>query len=140
MKTKQNIVVLVAFLGIANLCCAQYAKLSPDFGARGPEEPVNVIVQYKNAPEQHHIDGVIRRGGRHLRTLGAVKGAVYSVAAKTLADLANDPDVKYVSPDRPVKASSITWPNLSTTLTQDFKVRSCSIKLTNHASSMRRTS
>ena len=115
MKTKQNIVVLVAFQ-LASLCYAQHTKLSSDLEGRDPEGLVNVIVQYKQVPEQRHIDAVIRRGGRHLGTLGAVKAAVYSVAGKALADLANDPDVKYISPDRPLKAAS-------SQLQSDFKLQ-----------------
>jgi len=91
--------------------------------SRDPEALVNVIVQYKQSPQERHIDAVLRRGGKHLRTLNVVKGAVYSIAAKELADLANDPDVAYISPDRPIKASSISWPNMSTNLSQDYKLQ-----------------
>src|SRR5271155_4269358 len=77
-------------------------KLSADLEGRDPESAVKVIVQYRQTPQQRHFDEVASRGGRHLATFGMVKGAVYSVAAKALAELAKDPDVVFISPDRPV--------------------------------------
>src|SRR5579863_2380220 len=104
---KQTIAILAVLVGAATLSYgAQHnPKLSADLEGRDPETPVNVIIQYKQTPGQRHIDAVVRRGGRHLATLGVVNGAVYVVPAKALAELANDPDVAHISPDRPVKAS-----------------------------------
>src|SRR5580658_5270237 len=106
MMTKRKIAVLSALLGAASLCYGQHSKVSPDLESRDPEAPVNVIIQYKQTPRQSHIDAVVSKGGRHLRTLDVVHGAVFSVPAKALADLASDPDVKYISPDRAVRATS----------------------------------
>src|ERR1700730_13338085 len=97
--------IWVTLLGAASLCFAQHPKLSPDLAGHDPEALVNVIIQYKAAPEQRHIDAVVRKGGRHRGTLGLVNGAVYSVATKSLADLADDPDVAHISLDHPVKAA-----------------------------------
>src|SRR5271170_7599111 len=101
----RKIVVLAAILTAATLCYGQHPKLSPDLEGRDPEARVDVIVQYKQPLRQSHIEAVLRRGGQHLRTLKVVNGAVYSIPRKALADLENDPDVKYISPDRTVKAS-----------------------------------
>src|SRR5271170_5798554 len=118
MMTKKQTVVLLAFLGAASLCYGQHSKLSPDLEGRDPEAPVNVIIQYKQTPQQSHIDAVVSKGGRHLRTLDVVHGAVFSVPAKALAGLASDPDVKYISPDRTVKATSA-----SSQLPSDYKLQ-----------------
>src|SRR5579862_5882237 len=117
--TKQNFVVLMASLGIASLGFGQRLKLSPDFDGRDPQAQVKVIIQYKQAPTQSHIDAVVRRGGRHLGTLGVVNGAVYSVAAQALPELANDPDVAYISPDHQVKATSSQY----SPLPSDYKLQ-----------------
>jgi serine protease AprX len=122
MTTRKHIVVLAVLLGAASLCHGQHPKLSPDLEGRDPEALVNVIIQYKTPPQQRHIDSVARRGGRHLRTLSVVNGAVYSIAAKELADLANDPDVKYISRDRAVNASSISS-NGPNQLASDYKLQ-----------------
>ena len=114
--TKKQMAVLVALLGAASLCFGQRLKLSPDLAGRDPEALVNVIIQYNQAPQQRHVDAVVHKGGRHLRTFGVVHGAVYSIPAKALAELANDPDVKYISPDRTVKAA---WNQL----TPDYKLQ-----------------
>src|SRR5271154_801109 len=118
MMTKQQIAAIVpTLLAAASLCFGQYAKLAPDLEGRDPEASVNVIVRYNRPVQQSHIDAILRRGGRHLRTLGVGNGAVYSVTAKSLAELANDPDVAYISPDRAVKATS------SSQLQSDYKLQ-----------------
>ena len=117
--TKQNFVVLVVFLAAASLCFGQRRRVSPDLAARDPQAVVNVIIRYKQPPQSRHVDAVVRRGGRHLGTLGLVNGAVYSVPANALAELANDPDVAYISPDRPVKATL----SASTQLPLDYKLQ-----------------
>ncbi len=119
MTTRQKIGALAALFGTASLCFGQHRKLSTDFEGRDPETPVNVIIQYKHTPQQGHIDAVLRRGGRHLRTLGLLNGEVYSVAPKALADLANEPDVAYISPDRTVTGLSNQWSQLA----PDFKLQ-----------------
>lgn len=119
MTTRQQIGILAALFGAASLCFGQHRKLSTDFEGRDPEAPVNVIIQYKHPPQQSHIQAVLSRGGRHVRTLGVVNGEVYSVAPKALADLANDPDVAYISPDRTVSGLS----NQMSPLTPDFKLQ-----------------
>ncbi len=117
--TKKQMAGLAALLGAASLCFGQRLKLSPDLERQDPEALVNVIIQYKQSPQQRHVDAVVGKGGRHLGMLQAVRGAVYSVAAKHLAELANDPDVKYISPDRPLRATSSSTSQLS----PDYKLQ-----------------
>ena len=100
---KRNFVVLVASLGAASFCFG-HSKISPDLEGQDPEAPVQVIIQYQQPPQSRQIDAVVRKGGRHRGMLNVVNGAVYSVKAKALADLANDPEVKYISVDRALKA------------------------------------
>jgi len=56
-------------------------------------------------PTEEHHQKVRDRGGRHKATLDLIKGGVYSVPAGSLEDLADDPDVAYITPDRQVHGS-----------------------------------
>jgi serine protease AprX len=124
MIKRQIVVILPCLVAAASLCHGQQRKLSRDLEGRDPEALVNVIVQYKNAPRQQDVDAVVHRGGRHLRMLNVVHGAVYSIAAKDLADLANDPAVKYISPDRAIAASSNSSNGLpANQLQPDYKLQ-----------------
>src|SRR5580704_42699 len=97
---KRTLSLTIATVLVTTLAYGQHhPKLSADLEGRDPETSINVIIQYRHAPEQRNIDSVVTRGGRHLGTLGLVNGAVFSVAAKTLVDLANDPEVELISPD-----------------------------------------
>src|SRR5437868_6932913 len=67
---------------------------------------VQVIVQFKQSPTQRHIQKMTNLGGRHLQKLQAVRGRVYNLPLSALAKLANDPDVAYISPNRPVSGAN----------------------------------
>ena len=86
----------------ASLAFAGSPKVSKDLEGRNPSERVNVIVQFKQAPTARHHQKVFNRGGKLRQELGLVKSGAYSLPASALDDLANDPDVAYISPDRPV--------------------------------------
>jgi serine protease AprX len=57
---------------------------------------VDVIVQYRNNASH---ETVVRHGRRLQQDLRVVHGGYFRVSAARLNDLANDPDVEYVSPD-----------------------------------------
>ena len=48
---------------------------------------------------------MLSRGGTLKQELGQFKGAAYKVPASALADLAADPEVVYISPDRPLHSA-----------------------------------
>src|SRR5437016_4075370 len=84
-----------------------HPKIAPDLQEAFPEDKVDVIVQYKsNAFEQ--IAGAAR--ARHARIrelqdkgpLRSIHSEVLTVRAVDLALIADDPDVEFISPDRPV--------------------------------------
>src|ERR1017187_6692186 len=80
-------------------------KVSRDLAALPPDQQVTVIVRYTHQPEARHHLNIARRGGRVQRNLELVNSVVYTLPASALADLENDPDVEYVSPDRPLAAT-----------------------------------
>jgi len=64
---------------------------------------VDVIVQFTAPPTADQHRKVAARGGIFKADLSGIKAAVYSLPSSAVADLAQDSDVVYISPDRPVK-------------------------------------
>ena len=66
---------------------------------------VDVIIQFNQTPTPAHHQKVQNNGGVLKTKLDFIKGAHYSVPVEALDALADDPDVAYISPNRPVKGS-----------------------------------
>ena len=81
------------------------AKLANELLTGNLQGSVEIIVQWKVTPTNEHDQKVIRRGGALNRHLNLIKAGSYSIPATALADLANEPDVAYITPDRPVKGA-----------------------------------
>jgi serine protease AprX len=109
----------VRFCGVLALACsaawAQSSKLSPDLAALNPRSSAKVIVQWKTAPTvaanqnvaANH--GLLNLGGLVgsllslvVNTLTSINATVLTVPVSSLSALASDPNVLYVSLDRPV--------------------------------------
>ena len=68
-----------------------------------PASKVDVIVQFAKQPTRANHQRILDRGGEFKRDLSIIKARHYSVPASALADLASDPDVVSISPDRAVR-------------------------------------
>lgn len=79
-------------------------KLSSELSAVDPTANVDVIIQYKVSPTARHFDRVHSLGGFDKKRFKHIPGAAFTVPASALQDLANDPDVAYISLDRKVKS------------------------------------
>jgi serine protease AprX len=90
----------------SNLLFAQRGKVSKDLRQAPAGRWVHVIVQYRVPPTQTHFSRVVAKGGSLEENLPIVKGGAFTVKAGSLAALANEPDVAYVSPDRTVTATA----------------------------------
>lgn len=105
---------LVVALLAAAPAWAGHRKLSPELNdklaslstsppvstATGPQ--VDVIIQYRpGAKLSDGIQRVITAGGTHRSRLDVINGSLFHVPASLLPTLANDPDIVYISPDRP---------------------------------------
>src|SRR5579864_6367715 len=88
------------WLAAASVAAAQHPKLSHELSALEADGPVDVIVQYKTTPTEANHLRMIAKGATHQRNLGVIKGAVYRISGRAAAQLADDPDVVYVAPDR----------------------------------------
>src|SRR5262245_40981542 len=63
---------------------------------------VDVIIQFKPGTKlPDGISKVTSAGGHHKTHLDIINGGVFRVPASLLPALAEDPDVTYISPDRP---------------------------------------
>jgi serine protease AprX len=103
------LLALIALLA-AGMCLADgnKHKLSKDLGAlRGGHNgaTVDVIIQFNQTPTAAHHRKVQNRGGVLKTKLDVIKGAHYTVPTEALEGLANDPDVVFISPNRPVNGA-----------------------------------
>src|SRR5712691_4335183 len=96
------ITLLAAALSFAD---GKKHKLSNDLDAlKGGHNgaTVDVIIQFNQTPTAAHHQKVQGKGGVLKTKLDFIKAAHYSVPAESLDALADDPDVAYISPDRPL--------------------------------------
>ena len=75
-------------------------------GVDDPNATVDVIVQYKHKPGDTQFSRIRNRNGIIRNHLDVVNGAALTVPVSELSDLDSDPDVAYVSPDRPVRGEA----------------------------------
>jgi len=101
-----TLLALCATIFSAGMAFATPQKISSDLKAKTAADQVDVIVQFTQVPTAAHHEKILSRGGTVKRELGQFKGAAYSMPASALADLAADPDVVYISPDRPLNGAS----------------------------------
>jgi serine protease AprX len=98
--------VLIAILSMAGLVSGQSKKISPDLQAANPNSNVDVIVQYYNSPNSRELSVANSLGannGKHLGLVGAYKWTMQPGNVQNL--ISQDPNIKYVSPDRPLKGA-----------------------------------
>lgn len=83
---------------------ARVGKFSADLEQRAgnSNEMVTVIVQYKNLPASSSFQ-TMQRGGAVIRSRHeSIRAVTMHVPASMLSDLANDANVAYITPDRPI--------------------------------------
>src|ERR1700684_1141071 len=88
--------------------CVSFAgpnKMSPDLGLTASGN-IDVIIQFNHVPNSNDHRLVSRHGGTLKHGLGNFHGAVYTISAGQLAELASDSNIKYVSPNRAIKGTS----------------------------------
>src|SRR5689334_18953566 len=83
---------------------AKSAKISFDTPMR-KVGVVEVIVQFKHAPNATHADKILSRGGVLKSDLSLVNALHVSMPTNRLRELADDPEVSYISPDRQLQSS-----------------------------------
>src|SRR5260370_10898692 len=106
----RSLLLMCAFIFSVSVISAQTHRMSRDLEARVDSGNVDVIVQFNHEPADSDHQRVLSHGGQLKRQLGHFRGAVYSVTAARLAELASDPNVAYVSPDRPITGAGANSP------------------------------
>src|SRR6266700_7558759 len=100
---------LLCLILCTTMAFAKSPKISKDLQDKPGGQSIDVIVQYKVQPGKSHFDRVTSRGGTLKKDLrGVIHGAAFSVKSDSLDDLASDPDVTYISPDRALGSTSTT--------------------------------
>src|SRR4051812_29338237 len=98
-----------SFLGLilAGFCFAGNAvdKLSKDLKVSSASTSVDVIVQFRNGGTETELNKVRQKGGIQKKNFRNLKAASFSLPASELASLATDPDVEFISKDRPVASA-----------------------------------
>jgi hypothetical protein len=90
----------------ASYATGQHGKLAPDLPNSNDTGRIEVIVQYRFTPSVEHHGRIERRGGQFDRDLPSIQASVYAIPAHAAASIAEDPDVVYISPDRPGTSSA----------------------------------
>src|SRR5215467_6672005 len=99
---KTLFILSVIAVSVANSLPA-HPKVASDLGNVAASGAVDVIVQFIATPTERHHQKVKDKGGQLKADLsGTIKGAHYTLPARAVEDLANDPEVVYVSPNREV--------------------------------------
>ena len=84
------------------------AKFSGDLQQRaaGSNNMVTVIVQYRQMPTESHLKSMQDGGATIKSRLHTIRAVTMRVPASMLAVLASNPNVAYVTPDRPVSLTA----------------------------------
>ena len=83
-------------------------KIAAELRNKAPDETVDVIVQYRQPLSDAQHQRMLYRGAHLKRNLEIIQAAHYSLSAKQLAAISEDPDVEFISPDHPVSATAYT--------------------------------
>jgi serine protease AprX len=81
-------------------------RISKDLQNQSSAQWVKVIVQYRVRPSQAQLGRMIVRGATLQLSLPLINGGVFTVPSNSLAALAKDSDVAYISLDRTVWATA----------------------------------
>jgi serine protease AprX len=91
--------ILSVFIS-ATLAFAAHPKISHDMDNLDPGSTAEVIVQFTQSPAAAQHKKVTDRGGAYRATLAVARAGFYTIPVSALNDLANDPEVVYISPNR----------------------------------------
>ncbi len=103
---------LVFCLGLATLTLSgahaaapgKFAKISRDSVTALPSDRMPVIIQYKNDPGPREEFVVSRLGGTVHASMHSIHAHAASLTRSAIEELASDPNVRYISPDRKLAA------------------------------------
>src|SRR5436309_1003180 len=92
--------------GKSNIAHFKFAK---DLNYGHSNGLVDVIVQYRQTPTSAHYSRMASRGASVKSRLHSIHAAAFRIPASAIPLLEKDPDVLYVTPDRPLQLSSVAY-------------------------------
>ena len=98
----RNLLRIAILLLTTSVAFAQTPKLGRDLEGISPTGTVDVIIQYDHFPTQGDHQKVFHQGGVLKGQYRNVRSALYTVPASALAQLAKNPQVTFISPNRKV--------------------------------------
>jgi serine protease AprX len=101
---KRNLLGL-ALLLVATSSLAQVATLAPELVGRKDNDSADVIIRFSTPPSTAHLAKITSRGGTVLDDFSFIKALHAKLPASRLADLAQDGEVAYVSPNRSMRGA-----------------------------------
>jgi len=107
---------LTSLLLVSTVVFAKHPKMARDLDQVDGSSTVDVIVRFHQPPGVAQHQKVRDRGGVYKAALPLVKGALYAIPAVRLEELADDPEVVCISPDRRVTSFTSILP-------QDYKLQ-----------------
>lgn len=98
------LIVATSVLLAVPALAAKKAKVSKDLAGVADEETVDVIIQFtKNGKSLDTKAAKARAKGLEKARHEIINGGAYTLKGKDVADLSDDDDIAYISPDRPVQ-------------------------------------
>lgn len=82
-------------------------KFSSEIQSLSPGQPARVIVQFNTSDVATHKLLIEGHGGHHHRGFASSKSSLGTLTRDQLTSLANDPAVRYISPDRPLQSTAV---------------------------------
>ena len=100
----RNLLKIAVLFLTASFAFGQNPKLGQDLNGINLNSNVDVIIQYTHVPTAVDHQWVRGQGGVLKRRYGKVRAGFYTVPASALPQLANNPNVTFITPDRTVGA------------------------------------
>src|SRR6266568_1555832 len=98
--------LLGAVLLTTSLAFGQSSKISRDLANLPSSKVVNAVIQYYTQPTSTDINAAKSAGATNGKALGLVKGYKWTISQGSVQSLlSKDPNIKYVSLDRPLKGA-----------------------------------
>ena len=87
-------------LVIAAATFAAHPKIARDLDDTKSGANVDVIIQYKSSASAKAVESIKGKGGIEKGRFTAAAGGLYTIPSAKLKELADDPSIDYISPDR----------------------------------------
>src|SRR5689334_2042106 len=95
----------VLLIPVSSFAAPHSHKIAPDLAGVSPESTVSVIVHFASPLDHSMKQKMSSHRGSLQSELGVIRSASYTIPASALSTLAEDPQVLYIAPDRPLAAT-----------------------------------